>query len=102
MPGDPFTWVSIAVVVVCSTVSASAPVKLPVILTVGGVISGYWATGRVAIAITPTNTMTIEITIAVTGRLIKVSAIMRNVYKFPLPVLSPQTLEVDSLNSLKQ
>ena len=46
MPGVPFTCVSIAVVVVCSTVCASAPVKLPDIETVGGEISGYCATGR--------------------------------------------------------
>src|ERR1041385_4773175 len=50
--------------------------KFPEILTVGGVISGYCATGNVVIAISPTNTITIDITIAVTGRFIKVSAII--------------------------
>ena len=65
-----------AVVVVCSTVWASAPVKLPEIVTVGGVISGYWATGKVVIAIIPTNTITTDITMAVTGLFIKVSAII--------------------------
>src|SRR3954452_3313279 len=77
MPGEPFTWVSMAVVVVCSTVAASAPVKRPVMFTVGGVMSGYWATGRVSMAMMPTSTITMEITMAVTGRLIKVSAIMQ-------------------------
>src|ERR1700733_197702 len=68
MPGTPLTCVSIAVVVVCSTVCASAPVKLLVICTVGGVILGYWLIGILRMARPPTSTMTIEITIAVTGR----------------------------------
>jgi hypothetical protein len=38
-----------------------------------------------------------EITIAVTGRLIKVSAIMRKVYTFPLPGFSAQAEKVDGL-----
>src|ERR1700722_18188684 len=58
-----------AVVVVCSTVWASAPVKLLVICTVGGVISGYWLTGMFRIANVPTSKMTNEMTMAVTGRL---------------------------------
>src|ERR1700761_2846039 len=56
-----------AVVVVCSTVCASAPIKLLVICTVGGVISGYWLIGMFRIASPPTSRITIEITIAVTG-----------------------------------
>ena len=76
IPGVPFTCVSIAVLVVCSTVCASAPIKFPEIDTVGGVISGYCATGNVVIEIRPTNTITMDTTIAVTGRFIKVSAIM--------------------------
>src|SRR5260221_6228501 len=76
MPGDPLICVSIAVVVVCSTVCASAPVNVPVMLTVGGVISGYCAMGNEDIAISPTSTITIEVTIAVTGLLINTSAIM--------------------------
>jgi hypothetical protein len=69
MPGTPFTCVSIAVVVVCSTVCASAPVKLLVICTVGGVIFGYWLMGIFKIASVPTIKITSDITIAVTGRL---------------------------------
>jgi hypothetical protein len=76
MPGVPFICVSIGVVVVSSTDLASAPVKVADIFTVGGVISGYWAIGKVVKDIMPTSTITIEITIAVTGRLIKVSAII--------------------------
>jgi hypothetical protein len=49
---------------------------LPDILTVGGEISGYCATGSPVREINPTNTITIEITMAVTGRFIKVSAII--------------------------
>ena len=44
--------------------------------TVGGVISGYWATGKFVMAIMPTSTITTDITMAVTGLLIKVSAII--------------------------
>jgi hypothetical protein len=65
-----------AVVVVCSTVCASAPVKLPAMLTAGGVMSGYCAMGNIVNDINPTSTITIDITIAVTGFFIKVSAIM--------------------------
>ena len=64
------------VVVVCSTVWASAPIKLADTDTDGGVISGYWAIGRIDIAMMPTKTITIDMTMAVTGRLIKVSAII--------------------------
>jgi hypothetical protein len=53
-------------------------VKVPVTCTCGGVISGYWLTGRFVIAMVPINTITIEITIAVTGLLINVSAIIFN------------------------
>src|SRR5580698_5675869 len=69
MPGTPFTCVSIAVVVVCSTVCASAPVKLLVICTVGGVIFGYWLIGILMMARVPTINITMEMTIAVTGLL---------------------------------
>src|ERR1041385_894630 len=80
MPGDPLICVSMAVVVVCSTVCASAPVNIPVTLTVGGVMSGYWAIGNVAIAMRPTSTITTDVTMAVTGLFINTSAIMRRDY----------------------
>ena len=38
---------------------------------VGGVMSGYWAIGRAIIAISPTRTMTMEMTQAKTGRSMK-------------------------------
>src|SRR5258708_19268160 len=78
MPGVPFTCVSMAVVVVCSTVCALGPVNTAVMLTVGGVISGYCAMGNTLIEIMPTNTMTMEMTMAVTGRFINTSAIMES------------------------
>jgi hypothetical protein len=45
-------------------------------VTVGGVISGYCPIGKFVIAKIPTTTITIDITIAVTGLFIKVSAII--------------------------
>jgi hypothetical protein len=47
-----------------------------VIFTVGGLISGYWLMGKLMMDNKPSINITIEITIAVTGRRIKVSAIM--------------------------
>jgi hypothetical protein len=40
-------------------------------ITVGGVISGYWATGSVSEAMRPAITMMIEMTDAKIGRLMK-------------------------------
>src|SRR6266700_3098445 len=79
IPGEPFIWVSMGVVTVCSTVCASAPVNPPVICTTGGVILGYWATVRLLIASNPTIIITMEITMAVTGLLMKVLAIIINI-----------------------
>jgi len=45
-------------------------------VTTGGVMSGYCAIGRLLSEIKPTNTNTIDITIAVTGLLMNVFAIM--------------------------
>ena len=44
---------------------------MSVILTVGGAISGYWATGRFGKAIAPTRVIRIAITAANTGRSMK-------------------------------
>src|SRR6201996_5001658 len=76
IPGVPFTCCSMGVATVCSTVWASAPVNWPLTCTIGGVISGYWSMGRTAIEIAPVSTSTMDITIAVTGLLIKVLAII--------------------------
>jgi hypothetical protein len=64
------------VATVCSIVWASAPVYVPITDTTGGVISGYWVTGRFRIDKTPTNTIIMEITIEVTGLLMNTSEIM--------------------------
>ena len=40
-------------------------------MTVGGVISGYWATGKPSDAMIPAMTMTMEMTDAKIGRLMK-------------------------------
>src|SRR5579862_9568840 len=64
MPGVPFTWASMGVGTVCSTVWASAPVNCPFTWTIGGVISGYWSTGKFKIQIVPAITNTIDTTIA--------------------------------------
>jgi hypothetical protein len=76
MPGVPFTCSSTGVATVCSTVCASAPVNCPLTCTIGGVISGYWSIGRLKMQIVPVSTNTMDITIAVTGLLINVFAIM--------------------------
>src|SRR6202012_2022062 len=76
MPGEPFTCSSIGVATVCSTVWASAPMNCPFTCTTGGVISGYWSIGNSKILTVPVITSTMEITIAVTGRFIKVLAII--------------------------
>src|ERR1700744_511720 len=76
IPGEPFTCSSIGVATVCSTVWASAPINCPFTCTTGGVISGYWSIGSSKIQTVPVITSTIEITIAVTGRFIKVLAII--------------------------
>ena len=45
MLSTPLTSCSIGVAIVAATVSALAPGKLARTVTVGGTISGYWATG---------------------------------------------------------
>src|ERR1700735_4452741 len=77
IPGLPLTCSSMGVATVCSTVCASAPVNCPFTCTTGGVISGYWSIGRVRTQMAPAITSTMETTIAVTGRLINVFAIIR-------------------------
>src|ERR1700761_8515393 len=76
MPGVPFTCSSTGVATVCSTVCASAPVNWPFTCTIGGVISGYWSIGNNNILTVPVITSTMDITMAVTGLLIKVLAII--------------------------
>lgn len=62
-------------VTVLETVSAEAPGYCALILTEGGAICGYCATGNVKIESNPTPMMRIEITQAKTGRSMKNRAI---------------------------
>ena len=55
----------------CSTVKASPPTKVALTAISGGTMLGYCATGRLRKETTPTITMTMEITMATIGRLMK-------------------------------
>jgi len=46
--------------------------------TNGGVIFGYWSTGKLVMQIVPASTNTTDITMAVTGLLINVLAIIHH------------------------
>src|SRR5204862_801406 len=76
MPSTPTTCCSIGAATVSATTWALAPGYLAVTWTVGGVISGYSATGRRAAAMAPSRTMTRDITQARTGRSTKIRASM--------------------------
>src|SRR5260370_28530771 len=76
MPSTPTTCCSIGAATVSATTWALAPGYLAVTWTVGGVISGYSATGRRAAAMAPSRMMTMEITQARTGRSMKKRASM--------------------------
>src|SRR5216684_5403101 len=71
MSSTPFIACSSGVATDCSTVSASAPVKVVETMIWGGMIVGYCATGRLRIARRPPTTVMIEMTIATMGRLTK-------------------------------
>ena len=74
----PLTCCSMGVATDCSTSSALAPTYVVVTWISGGVISGYWATGRLESATPPTITVRMEITMATMGRRMK---------KFPIGYL---------------
>src|SRR6266853_3648644 len=76
IPSTPTTCCSIGAATVSATTWALAPGYLAVTWTVGGVISGYSATGRRAAAMAPSRMMTMEITQARTGRSMKKRASM--------------------------
>src|SRR4051812_24223172 len=65
------TCCSIGAATVSATTLELAPGYVQVTCTVGGVISGYWATGRMKTAMLPISVMITEITAAKIGRLIK-------------------------------
>src|SRR5512135_606078 len=71
MPSTPLTCCSIGAATVSATTLTSAPGYRAVTWTVGGVISGYSATGRRAAAMPPSRTMMTEMTHARTGRSMK-------------------------------
>src|SRR5207253_10601035 len=75
MSSTPFICCSSGVATDCSTVTASAPVKVALTMIWGGMIDGYCATGSVRIANRPATTVMIEMTIATIGRLMKKRAI---------------------------
>src|SRR5262245_25663456 len=65
------TCCSIGAATVSATTFELAPGYVQLTCTVGGVISGYWATGRMKTAMLPISVMITEITAAKIGRLIK-------------------------------
>src|SRR5262245_45767896 len=71
MPSTPLTCCSMGAATVSATTCALAPGYAADTSTVGGVISGYCATGRVNSAMLPPRTMTIDSTEAKIGRLMK-------------------------------
>src|SRR5262245_42935643 len=71
MLSTPLTRCSIGVATDCSIVCASAPTYLANILISGGAISGNCATGSLTIDTAPRMIVTMAITIATIGRLMK-------------------------------
>ena len=67
----PFTCCSSGTAMVRATVSASAPGYVAITRTVGGVMSGYWATGSVLIVSTPASSITTARTMEKIGRSMK-------------------------------
>src|SRR5271170_663210 len=71
MLSTPLICCSMGVATACSRLCASAPTYVASTCTSGGAMLGNSATGRVRIVSPPTITMTMEITMATMGRLIK-------------------------------
>src|SRR6478752_2748399 len=71
IPSTPLTCSSIGAATVSRTVRALAPGYEAVTTMVGGVTSGYWATGRVTRATAPARVMTMDRTEAKIGRSMK-------------------------------
>src|SRR5262245_51196419 len=71
MLSTPLICCSMGVATACSIVWASAPTYLAWIWISGGAMLGNCATGRLTIAIAPTMTVKMAITIATIGRLMK-------------------------------
>ena len=75
-PGAPFISRSMMAVTALSTVRAEAPGYVAEMLTLGGAMFGYCATGRLGSASTPARMMASAITQAKTGRSIKKRAMV--------------------------
>src|SRR5438876_10657263 len=71
MLSTPLICCSMGVATACSSVWASAPTYVARTCISGGAMLGNCATGRLKIVMVPTITMTMEITIATMGRLMK-------------------------------
>src|SRR3982751_5753284 len=71
MPSTPLIISSIGAATVSRTVRALGPGESAVTCTVGGVTSGYGATGSVKTATPPASAMTMEMTVAKIGRSMK-------------------------------
>src|ERR1700722_2842656 len=71
MPSTPLTCCSIGAATVSATTRALAPGYDAETSTVGGAISGYWATGRVNSAMLPPSTIKMDSTEPEMGRLMK-------------------------------
>src|SRR5438477_6762246 len=71
MLSTPLICCSMGVATDCSTVKASAPTYVVLTWTSGGVMLGNWAVGRPSMAMMPTMTITIEITMDTMGRFMK-------------------------------
>lgn len=71
IPSTPFTDSSMGTPTVSATVCASAPGYVALTETVGGVISGYCATGRVLTVMTPTSIISTASTVAKMSRSMK-------------------------------
>src|SRR2546421_12566032 len=86
MLSTPLICCSSGVATDCSIVTASAPGKVVLTIIWGGTISGNWATGSPRIATRPPITVTIAITIATIGLLMK----SFDIIDYVLFVSSPQ------------
>src|SRR4029453_1736354 len=87
MLSTPFICCSIGVATDCSMVMASAPVKVVETMIWGGTMSGNWANGSERMAIKPTTTVRMAMTIATIGRLMKKVEIMANLLPIALELV---------------
>src|ERR1700761_4592301 len=80
MPSTPLICCSSGTMTLCSTTWALAPLYVAETWTVGGEMSGYWATGSFVIPNTPSRTMITEMTVLRTGCVIKLFSIFLRLF----------------------